>query len=68
MTYIWNRMDRVPKDKMPHVVKDCFNEWYQQETKNLHKLNDNEKRLLNLRVAKQLRCMNENLERLGYND
>lgn len=59
-------MDKVPKDKMPHVVKDCFNEWYQQETKNLHKLNDNEKRLLNLRVAKQLRCMNENLERLGY--
>ena len=32
MTYIWNRMERVPKDKMPHVVKDCFNEWYQKET------------------------------------
>jgi len=59
-------MDRVPKNKMPHVVKDCFNEWYQKETENLYKLNDNEKIALNLKVAKQLRNMNENLERLGY--
>lgn len=66
MTYIWNRMDRVPKESMPHIVKDCFNEWHKKETQNLYKLNDNEKRLLNLKVAKQLRNMNENLERLGY--
>lgn len=59
-------MDRVPKESMPHVVKDCFNEWYKKETQNLYKLNDNEKRLLNLKVLKQLRNMNENLERLGY--
>ena len=66
MTYIWNRMDRVPKDKMPHIVKDCFNEWYQKEIKNWYKLTDNQKHLINLKVAKQLRSMNENLERLGY--
>ena len=26
MTYIWNRIEKVPKDKMPHVVEECFKE------------------------------------------
>lgn len=59
-------MDRVPKDKMPHVVKDSFNKWYQKEIKNWYKLTDDQKHLINLKVAKQLRNINENLERLGY--
>ena len=27
MTYIWNRADRVPENKMPHVVHECFERW-----------------------------------------
>ena len=60
MTYIWNRVDRVPKDKVPHVVEECFKEWEEKLFKNFDKLNDVEKFKVRHRYSTQLR--NKNIE------
>jgi len=66
MTYIWNRMDRVPKELMPKVVRDAFNEWTQEQYKNFDKLIEEEKTKINFKVSKQMGQMEYNLKQLGY--
>ena len=66
MTYIWNRMDRVPKDLMPKVVQDAFNEWTKEQYKNFDKLIEEEKTKINFKVSKQMGKMEYNLKQLGY--
>jgi hypothetical protein len=66
MTYIWNRMDRVPKDLMPKVVQDAFNEWIKEQYKNFDKLIEEEKTKINFKVSKQMGQMEYNLKQLGY--
>ena len=64
MTYIWNRVDRVPEDKVPHVVEACFKEWEEKLFKNFDKLNDVEKFKVRHRYSTQLRNKNINLYEL----
>jgi len=64
MTYIWNRVDRVPKDKVPHVVEACFKEWEEKLFQNFDKLNDVEKFKVRHRYSTQLRNKNMNLYEL----
>jgi hypothetical protein len=66
MTYIWNRADRVPKDKMPHVIKDAFDQWSKEQYKNFQNLTEEEKTKINFNVCKQMGKMNYNLKQLGY--
>jgi len=68
MTYIWNRMDRVPKDLMPKVVQDAFNEWTKEQYKNFDKLVEEEKTKVNFKVSKQMGQMAYNLKQLGYSN
>ena len=68
MTYIWNRMDRVPKDLMPKVVQDAFNEWTKEQYKNFDKLIEEEKTKINFKVSKQMGQMEYNLRQLGYSN
>ena len=64
MTYIWNRLDRVPEDKVPHFVEECFKEWEEKLFKNFDKLNDAEKFKVRYRYSAQLRSKNMNLYEL----
>ena len=64
MTYIWNRVDRVPEDKVPHFVEECFKEWEEKLFKNFDKLNDVEKFKVRHRYSTQLRNKNMNLYEL----
>jgi hypothetical protein len=66
MTYIWNRVEKVPKDKMPHVVEQCFKEWTKKQYKHFGKLTEEEKNRVNFNVAKQMGRMEYNLKQLGY--
>jgi hypothetical protein len=66
MTYIWNRAERVPKDKMPHVVEDSFKEWENELFKNFDQLNDAEKFRVRNKYSTQLRKKNVALMCLGY--
>ena len=68
MTYIWNRMDRVPKDLMPKVVQDAFNEWTKEQYKNFDKLTEEGKNKINFNVSKQMGQMEYNLKQLGYSN
>ena len=31
MTYIWNRVEKVPADLMPERVEECFADWVKEE-------------------------------------
>ena len=64
MTYIWNRLDRVPKDKLPHVVEKCFKEWEKKLFQNFDKLDDVEKLRVRHTYSAQLRKKNWNLYEL----
>jgi len=64
MTYIWNRVDRVPEDKVLHVVEECFKEWEKKLFKNFDKLNDVEKFRVQHTYSTQLRKKNINLYEL----
>lgn len=35
MTYIWNRVERVPVDLMPQRVQESFDEWVKGEHRKL---------------------------------
>jgi hypothetical protein len=66
MTYIWNRAERVPKDKMPHVVEESFEQWTKEQYKDFNKLTEEEKNKVNFKVLKQMGKMAYNLRVLGY--
>ena len=66
MTYIWNRAERVPKDKMPHIIEESFKEWEAQQFKNFEHLSDDRKFQVRQRVSRQLREKNLALINLGY--
>lgn len=66
MTYIWNRAERVPKDKMPHIVEESFKEWEAQQFKNFKHLSDDRKFQVRQKVSRQLREKNLALINLGY--
>jgi len=66
MTYIWNRVEKVPKDKMPHVVEKFFKEWKNKLFKNFDQLNEIEKFRVRNTYSKQLRNKNVALMELGY--
>ena len=66
MTYIWNRAERVPKDKMPHVVEKCFKEWENKLFKNFDQLDEIEQFKIRYRYSTQLRNKNTALACLGY--
>ena len=66
MTYIWNRAERVPKDKMPHIVEEHFKEWTDKLFKNFDQLNDAEKFRVRKLYSAQLRNKNVALTCLGY--
>ena len=40
MTYIWNRADRVPEDKMPEAITQPFQKWCREKSKVLSKTKD----------------------------
>jgi len=61
-------MDRVPKDLMPKVVQDAFNEWTKEQYKNFDKLVEEEKTKVNFKVSKQMGQMAYNLKQLGYSN
>lgn len=67
MTYIWNRAERVDKEKMPKVVTEAFNKWTKEQYKNFHELSEEDKSKVNYRVLIQAGKMNRNLRALGYN-
>ena len=54
MTYIWNRVDRVPKDIKSEVLVESFRRWAKERYKILSKVTDNKKKkqLLNT-ISKQ---------------
>jgi hypothetical protein len=64
MTYIWNRVDRVPKDKVPHFVEKCFKEWEEKLFQNFDNLDDVGKFRVRNTYSAQLRNKNINLYEL----
>ncbi len=66
MTYIWNRMDKVDKNLMPKLVKDCFDKWTKEQYENFDKLTEEEKGKVNYKVCVQMGKMNYNLKQLGH--
>ena len=66
MTYIWNRVERVPQELMPDAVKDAFDEWVKEQYKDFKKLTVEEKNKVNFKVLKQMGKMAYNLKALGY--
>jgi len=54
MTYIWNRVDRVPKDIKSEVLVESFQRWAKERYKILSKVSDSKKKkqMLNT-IAKQ---------------
>ena len=43
MTYIWNRAERVPTDKMPNVLNKCFSSWEREKLSEITKSTDEKK-------------------------
>ena len=35
MTYIWNRVEKVPANLMPERVEECFADWLKEEESRL---------------------------------
>jgi len=64
--YIWNRVERVDKKNLPHVVVNAFNEWQSQESRHLEYLSEDKKRRVIYNINKQRKQMKENLYFLGY--
>jgi len=64
--YIWNRVERVDKKNLPHVVVNAFNKWQSQESRHLEYLSEDKKRRVIYNINKQKKQMKENLYFLGY--
>ncbi len=64
--YIWNRVERVDKEKLPHVVTEAFASWEADESKHLEYLAEDKKRRVIYNINKQRKQMKENLYFLGY--
>lgn len=43
MTYIWNRVDRVPVEYMPKALEEPFNRWLKKNNKKLNQTTDKKK-------------------------
>ena len=43
MTYIWNRVDRVPVEYMPKALEKPFKRWVKKNNKILNKTTDKKK-------------------------
>ena len=64
--YIWNRVERVDKKNLPHVVVNAFNKWQSQESRHLEYLSEDKKIRVIYNINKQKKQMKENLYFLGY--
>ena len=64
--YIWNRVERVDKEKLPHVVTEAFASWEADESKHLKYLSEAKKVEILCNINKQRKQMKENLYFLGY--
>ena len=64
--YIWNRVERVDKENLPHVVTEAFASWEADESKHLEYLSEDKKRRVIYNINKQRKQMKENLYFLGY--
>ena len=59
-------MDKVDKNLMPKLVKDCFSKWTEEQYENFDKLTEEEKGKVNYKVRAQRGKMNYNLKQLGH--
>ena len=53
MTYIWNRAERVPKEKMPETVVTAYNDWAKGEYKRFELVSDRQKKKAILQTIKR---------------
>ena len=68
MTYIWNRVEKVDKEKMPQLVEEAFNKWVKEQCKDFSDLSEERKVQINHKISVQMGKKNCNLKQLGYDN